>query len=544
MNVFLYARVSTPEQAKKDLSIPDQLRQMRDYCKQNNHIIIKEYIEPGVTATDDKRPAFQDMIFDALSKLFNVEGILVLTTSRFFRDSLEAKVYKRKLSRAKIKVIAIKQETGDGPGGVLVEGIFELIDEYESRINAFHTLRGMKENARKGYLNGASAPYGYNKVRTTDGNGNEKSKLEINPAEAEIVREIFKLYYQGDKEKHIIGAKNIAMHLNEKNIKTRSEYKWSKHSILNILANTTYAGTYYFNVRDSKNGGNKPKEEWIPIQVPAIIGKNMFGQIQEIIKKRNPQKTNPAITASPSLLLGLLKCGQCGASMTRETGKNNTYSYYNCRTFLRQGKASCPGHRIPRELLEKQVLDHLSNKIFSTERVKKLLSDLYKAYKEAKQKNAENLFQLTEQLKDIQKRLNNQYNAIEEGIVDKEDVKERIRELKKQKLQAETTIEQSRQKFQIPIHYYTNRHIKTFQQQLKKTFKSKNSTLTKNYLNTLVKHITINDNNVHIKGHIQGALQIMSQKETAAENSKKGVLTAVTTWLPREDSNLGLSGYT
>ena len=33
MAVALYARVSTPRQAEKDLSIPDQLRQMREYCK-------------------------------------------------------------------------------------------------------------------------------------------------------------------------------------------------------------------------------------------------------------------------------------------------------------------------------------------------------------------------------------------------------------------------------------------------------------------------------------------------------------------------------
>ena len=33
MAVALYARVSTAKQAEKDLSIPDQLRQMREWCK-------------------------------------------------------------------------------------------------------------------------------------------------------------------------------------------------------------------------------------------------------------------------------------------------------------------------------------------------------------------------------------------------------------------------------------------------------------------------------------------------------------------------------
>lgn len=534
MKVFLYARVSTPEQAKKDLSIPDQLRQLRKYCKDQNYSIVKEYIEPGVTGTDDKRPAFQEMIDDSLSKYYDINAILVLTTSRFFRDSYKAKFYKKTLKKKGIQVIAIHQKTTDDPIGHLFEGFLELQDQYESEMIAFHTLRGMKENARKGYLNGASAPYGYKRTKTNDGKGNTKSKLEINPAEAEIVRKIFRLYYQGSKTKHIVGAKNLAMHLNEKNTKNRERKKWSKNSILNILQNTTFSGTHYFNVRDHKNNRTKPKSEWIPIQVPPIIGQNLFEQVQQIIKKRDPRKTNPAITASPSLLLGLLKCGKCQASMTRETGtgkQKKSYSYYNCRTFLREGKKSCPGHRIPRKLLEQQILDHLSNKMFTTERVKKLLSDLYKAYKEAKKNNAENLFQLTQQQKDIQKRLDNQYNAIEEGIVDKEDVKERIKELKKQKLEVETFIEQNSQKFRIPMHYYTDSHIKKFQSQLKKNFKSTNSTLTKNYLNTLIQKITVKGKDIHIEGRIQGTLELITQKETAARNPNNRVLTAVSNWL-------------
>ena len=50
MAVALYARVSTPRQAEKDLSIPDQLRQMREYCKAQNLPIAGEYVEPGASA--------------------------------------------------------------------------------------------------------------------------------------------------------------------------------------------------------------------------------------------------------------------------------------------------------------------------------------------------------------------------------------------------------------------------------------------------------------------------------------------------------------
>ena len=50
MAVALYARVSTPRQAEKDLSIPDQLRQMREYCKAHNLPVAYEYIESGATS--------------------------------------------------------------------------------------------------------------------------------------------------------------------------------------------------------------------------------------------------------------------------------------------------------------------------------------------------------------------------------------------------------------------------------------------------------------------------------------------------------------
>ena len=68
MQIAIYARVSTGRQAENELSIPDQLRQMRQWAERNGHVVVKEYIEPGATATDDKRPVFQDMMMDATMK--------------------------------------------------------------------------------------------------------------------------------------------------------------------------------------------------------------------------------------------------------------------------------------------------------------------------------------------------------------------------------------------------------------------------------------------------------------------------------------------
>ena len=86
MQVALYARVSTVRQAENELSIPDQLQQMRDWAKHNGHLVVREFVEPGASATDDRRPIFQQMIADAQVKPPVFDAIIVHSLSRFFRE--------------------------------------------------------------------------------------------------------------------------------------------------------------------------------------------------------------------------------------------------------------------------------------------------------------------------------------------------------------------------------------------------------------------------------------------------------------------------
>ena len=58
----LYLRVSTGRQADSDLSIPDQRRQAKGHCTSRGWEIVADYVEPGMSATDDRRPEFQCMI--------------------------------------------------------------------------------------------------------------------------------------------------------------------------------------------------------------------------------------------------------------------------------------------------------------------------------------------------------------------------------------------------------------------------------------------------------------------------------------------------
>lgn len=273
MKVVLYARVSTVRQAEKDLSIPDQIRQLEEYCFKGKHDVVEVYREEGASATDDDRPKFQEMVWDIESKRVDVDAILVLTTSRFFRDAIQSGIWKRRLKRAGVRVIAISQDIGDSstPTANLLETIFAAIDQHESEMIGYHTARGMKENARKGFFNGSKPPYGYAVGKEVDSRGNKKGKLVINPEEAKVVRRIFDLHVTDN-----IGAVEIAKTLNQSGGSRRNGTRWNRNEVLRILENPVYIGEYYFNQFDSKLKVQRPESEWILIEVEPIIEKAVF----------------------------------------------------------------------------------------------------------------------------------------------------------------------------------------------------------------------------------------------------------------------------
>ncbi len=63
----IYARVSTVRQAEADLSLPDQIKQLQDYCARKQWTVVDVFTEPGASALDEDRPVFQDMIGRATS---------------------------------------------------------------------------------------------------------------------------------------------------------------------------------------------------------------------------------------------------------------------------------------------------------------------------------------------------------------------------------------------------------------------------------------------------------------------------------------------
>jgi|TARA_R110002167_G_scaffold119225_4_gene296383 site-specific DNA recombinase len=124
----LYLRVSPGRQAESDLSIPDQLRQIESYCLSRGWAIAAEFVEPGNTATDDRRPSFQTMIDAAMIKPPTFNVIVVHSFSRFFRDQFQFEFYVSKLAKNGVKLVSITQDLGDDPMSAMMRQIMTLFD--------------------------------------------------------------------------------------------------------------------------------------------------------------------------------------------------------------------------------------------------------------------------------------------------------------------------------------------------------------------------------------------------------------------------------
>ena len=537
MQVALYARVSTTRQADNDLSIPDQLRQMREWAKANGHLVVQEFVEPGASATDDKRPVFQKMISDALIKPAAFEAIIIHSLSRFFREMIEFAVYERKLAKNRVKVISISQPTSDDASGEMMRRLMCMFDEHQSKEISKHVSRTMKENARQGYFNGSKPPFGYQAMATDRpaSRGRTKKKLAIDDAEASIVRQVYDLYLNGFEGREM-GCKEIVKYLTDRNQLMRG-CAWNIHKIHKLLSDTLYMGDYYFNVIDSKTGLKRPPEEWVKTPIPAIVDAARFERVRLKRESRSPVNTPPRRVSSPTLLTGLLKCGICGHAMTLATGKSGKYKYYKCTSRHSQGNHACTSGNLPMEKLDELVLNQMAEKVFSPERLQIMMEELRKRIRSSQDGQEAQVNELNRQLKDIEKRQQRLLEAIETGVVDlDETTQRRVQQLKTSREAVYIEMAGVRRDTAHPaLENLKASQVELFGKVLRKKLIAKDSSLAKGYLNMLVDEIVVENKTATIKGSYGALAETLQQIKKGSLNNQVPIF--IPNWCARRDSN-------
>lgn len=364
LRVVAYARVSSKEQAEKELSIPAQLTAIRRYCQDKGWKLIAEYLDEGKSAKTAERPAFQRMIGLAKKPNKGFDAIIVHKFDRFSRSREDHVIYKALLKKHGVTVYSATEQTDpDTPHGFLLEGMLEVISEFYNMNLANETRKGMIQNAKQGYHNGGTPPYGYRVGKIKDGKGKEKSVWVLGPEEeVNTVRRIFDLYVRHGK-----GYKVIINILNSEGIPSPAGKKWGFSTVTSILHNDAYIGRKVWNRYDYVNFGKKkkPRDQWIVVKDahPPIIDLDTFNAVITKAKERNPNVSAISLSGpSPYILRSMLKCPTCGASMVSgRNGKSsrNYIRYYHCGTYHRNGSLACKRNSVPKDKLESAVINNL-----------------------------------------------------------------------------------------------------------------------------------------------------------------------------------------
>lgn len=414
-NACVYARYSSHRQGEN--SIDGQLSAAKAYADAKGYTIVHEYIDRAMTGRNDNRDEFQKMLSDCAKKQFSV--IIVWKVDRFGRNREEITFNKYRAKKHGVRVEYVAENLPDSPESVILESVLEGMAEYYSIQLAQNIRRGYRENARQCKYSGGRIPLGLKL--------DKERHFIIDPETAPIVRRIYDMYASGQTVTEIIEE------LNEEGIRTNMGKPFTKNSLRTVLKNEKYIGVYDFN-----NG-----EIRIENGIPAIIDKNTFRKVQELIKVN---RRAPAAKWSHAdyMLSGKLFCGTCGAQMVGEcgTGKSgNRYNYYLCIDHkLRKG---CKRKSIRQDVIEPYVLKRITELVLDDEVMEYIADSVYTYYQEMDQQK-EKIQALNARIKKTENAINNLMAAIEAGVPVTEMTKNRLAELDSQRTALQTALTQTK----------------------------------------------------------------------------------------------------
>ena len=224
MIVALYARVSSDRQ-KEEQTIDSQIAALQEYAQKAGYDVPAEWIfqDEGYSGAILVRPALEqlrDLIAEGA-----LDAVIVHSPDRLSRKYAYQVLLLEEFARQGTQVIFLRAPAGETPEEQLLVQFQGMIAEYERALIMERTRRGKIHRARNGSVSVlGGAPYGYRYVRKTD---TSDAYYEILPEQAEVVREVFRLYTEGGES--IAG---LTRWLNERQVATSTgSCRWERSTV-------------------------------------------------------------------------------------------------------------------------------------------------------------------------------------------------------------------------------------------------------------------------------------------------------------------------
>ena len=290
MRCGVYVRVSTEDQRDNGYSIDSQLRMIKEYCEKNNYDIVDVYNDAGHSGKDLMRPEMQRLLKDI--KSHKIETIVAIKVDRLTRNNYDGFWLLNYCEEHDIKIELI-------------------LEPYDGA----RTKRAMEEMALK-HIHPSKAPYGYIRNKET-------GHLEIEPIEAQVVKEIFELCKQGNSTRSI----SITMKNRKAYLKTG---KWTSDRVYKILTNSIYIGIFEYGKYCRKPQDILRVENYCE----QIIDIDTWKLTRRVLEKNKHSNYGEHI----HLFAGIVRCPTCGRILSSTnsfkysgTPKEKVYYHLTCK---------------------------------------------------------------------------------------------------------------------------------------------------------------------------------------------------------------------
>ena len=300
----LYLRVSTEDQAREGVSLPEQKERLETFCKFKGYEIVDYYEDAGISAkTGNYRPEFERLKEDIKSKRINT--IIALKLDRITRSIFDWKKLMTFLDENDAYIDCANDEVNTtNANGKMVSRLLMSVSQNEIERTSERTKVGLAGAIKQGHLP-SQAPLGYK---------HENKKLVIDYSTKDVVVRIFELYYNGNSYQTISNILNEEQALGKTN--------WRDSTITAILENEVYKG-------DFVHGKRTKHPTYYENVVEPLVSKEMWEDCQAQ-KKKNSRAYQRTLTY---LFLQKIRCPRCNNLMGGKATKKkngNVYYYYYC----------------------------------------------------------------------------------------------------------------------------------------------------------------------------------------------------------------------
>ncbi len=399
----IYIRVSTFDQAREGFSLGEQEERLKEFCNFKRYNIYKVYQDAGISAKNDKRPAYQEMIEDV--KKGNINVIVALKLDRLTRSVYDIEKLMKFVNDYECDIDCMADESNTTTSnGRMVMRIMTSVSQNEIEKCSERTKFGMVGAIKNGHIPN----------RTGLGFKRENKKLVPDPLTKDIIVRIFDLYLEGKSHQAIANIYNKEKVLGKTN--------WYDSTIQKILSNELYKGDYV-------NGKRTKHPTYYENVIEPIVSKEKWEscQYQKLRNARHYERT------ATYLFTNKLKCSKCsnflgGHATTKTNGKK--YYYYKCNTCKTYFNEIDIEKELKAFMLELAKQDDLINNYY-TPFIKSKLEDKTEDYKK--------------EIKELDKQLDRIKTAYIKGVVKLEDFDKEIKHIEYQKSDLEKRQKEQKQ---------------------------------------------------------------------------------------------------